>query len=296
MWQLDRRATNASSGSTPAASDQGAGTTCGLAEAATTAPPSKFQLMRAAVLTLARNPRRARRTSGWWRCAMPFSSPSSPAKAGAQRAQRSAHGFAVLDPGLRRGTVTSMRLPRAFHDLGQHPAHVLGVEEEHQACHAPRSAVRPRMRTPLPSNQASRRVDVGHFEADMMLPAERILREEIDDRRVRAQAARSARSGCWAYRQSTPAPPAPASRTDPRSAPRRAHRDTCATLRSIEGVATPTWLRRPSFMVHHPELRVRALTNRRTYRVLADTSTRTFRQRYRISARTLEAECALPSR
>ena len=44
MWQLDSEATNASSGSTPAASDQGAGTMCGQAEAGTTAPPSKLQL------------------------------------------------------------------------------------------------------------------------------------------------------------------------------------------------------------------------------------------------------------
>ena len=35
-----------------------------------------------------------------------------------------------------------MRLLRAFHDLGQHPAHVLGVEEED------RRAVRPDPRRP----------------------------------------------------------------------------------------------------------------------------------------------------
>src|SRR5262245_60746393 len=40
MWQLASEATKASSGSTAAASDQGAGTTDGAGEAATTAPPS----------------------------------------------------------------------------------------------------------------------------------------------------------------------------------------------------------------------------------------------------------------
>ena len=40
MWHDDSEATNASSGSTPAGSDQGAGTMCGLALAGTTAPPS----------------------------------------------------------------------------------------------------------------------------------------------------------------------------------------------------------------------------------------------------------------
>ena len=40
MWQEDKEATNASSGSTPAGSDIGTGTTCGLDEAGTTAPPS----------------------------------------------------------------------------------------------------------------------------------------------------------------------------------------------------------------------------------------------------------------
>src|SRR5688572_23188261 len=44
MWQLATLATNASSGSTAAALDQGAGTMCGLADAATLVSPSKFQL------------------------------------------------------------------------------------------------------------------------------------------------------------------------------------------------------------------------------------------------------------
>jgi hypothetical protein len=41
MWQLDREAIMASSGSTPAGSDMGSGTLDGADEAGTTAPPSK---------------------------------------------------------------------------------------------------------------------------------------------------------------------------------------------------------------------------------------------------------------
>ena len=44
MWQLDIEATNASSGSTADALENGAGTTDGDAEAGTTWPPSKLQL------------------------------------------------------------------------------------------------------------------------------------------------------------------------------------------------------------------------------------------------------------
>src|SRR5688500_2600019 len=78
----------------------------------------------------------------------------------------------------------SMRLARTFHDLGQHPAHVLGVKEED------RGAVRadPRWtedsRT-LALEMRARRRDVGDLEADMMLTAGRILLEEPGDRRVR---------------------------------------------------------------------------------------------------------------
>ena len=43
MWHEAMAATNASSGSTLAATDSGAGMTCGEAEAGTTAPPSNFQ-------------------------------------------------------------------------------------------------------------------------------------------------------------------------------------------------------------------------------------------------------------
>ena len=44
MWQLETEATKASSGSTAAALEYGAGTTDGEADAGTTWPPSKLQL------------------------------------------------------------------------------------------------------------------------------------------------------------------------------------------------------------------------------------------------------------
>jgi hypothetical protein len=44
MWQLDREATIASSGSTAEASDRGTGTPAGDDDPGTTAPPSKVQL------------------------------------------------------------------------------------------------------------------------------------------------------------------------------------------------------------------------------------------------------------
>jgi hypothetical protein len=44
MWQLEIAATNASSGSTAAGLDQGAGTTDGEAEPGTVVPPSKAQV------------------------------------------------------------------------------------------------------------------------------------------------------------------------------------------------------------------------------------------------------------
>src|SRR5215510_301468 len=43
MWQLEMAAMNASSGSTPAGSHIGSGTTCGDAEAGTDSPPSNVQ-------------------------------------------------------------------------------------------------------------------------------------------------------------------------------------------------------------------------------------------------------------
>src|SRR5688572_3923686 len=43
MWQLERLATNASSGSTAFSTEYGSGTTCGDADAGTSMPPSKCQ-------------------------------------------------------------------------------------------------------------------------------------------------------------------------------------------------------------------------------------------------------------
>ncbi len=44
MWQLDKAATSASSGSTPAGFDHGAGTTAGEEDAGTVKPPSNVQV------------------------------------------------------------------------------------------------------------------------------------------------------------------------------------------------------------------------------------------------------------
>ena len=52
MWHDESEATNASSGSTPAGSDQGAGTTCGLGEAGTSHAAVERPFVRAAVLAL----------------------------------------------------------------------------------------------------------------------------------------------------------------------------------------------------------------------------------------------------
>ena len=57
------------------------------------------------------------------------------------------------------------------------------------------------------------RVDVGHLEADMMLPAARVLLEELRDRRSLAQRLDQLDLAVRAYRRSRPARPAPAGRT-----------------------------------------------------------------------------------
>src|SRR5437763_8661814 len=56
MWHDDSEATNASSGSTPFGSFQGAGTMCGLGEAGTTAPPSKTHSCARLYWPLAKSP------------------------------------------------------------------------------------------------------------------------------------------------------------------------------------------------------------------------------------------------
>ncbi len=56
MWHDDSEATNASSGSTPAGSDQRAGTTCGLALAGITGPPSNAHSCARLYWPLAKSP------------------------------------------------------------------------------------------------------------------------------------------------------------------------------------------------------------------------------------------------
>jgi len=75
---------------------------------------------------------------------------------------------------------------RRLHDLGQHPAHVLRMHEED------RRPVRPDPRlaehaAALPFEPRPGRVNLGHLEAQVVLPAERIAREEAGDRRIRPQ-------------------------------------------------------------------------------------------------------------
>ena len=66
----------------------------------------------------------------------------------------------------------------------------------------------PRTRAPLRLELGLGGVDVGDFEADVMLPAERVLLEELHDGRIRRRAARSVRSASSAYRRSTRGRPA----------------------------------------------------------------------------------------
>jgi hypothetical protein len=84
----------------------------------------------------------------------------------------------------------------------------------------------------------------------MMLAALRIAFEEFDDRRIRAERLNQLDLAVGRIDEADPN----GSRTT--SAPIRSRYS--ATERSIDGVATPTWLRRPSFMIsflfRHAEL------------------------------------------
>lgn len=67
-----------------------------------------------------------------------------------------------------------------FHNLGQHPAHILGMHEKNQC------AMRANPR--LAQNAFAQAlelglggVDVGHFVTDMMLPTRRVLLKERRD-------------------------------------------------------------------------------------------------------------------
>src|SRR5262245_57232862 len=85
-----------------------------------------------------------------------------------------------------RAASASVRLLWAFHDLGQHAAHVLGMEEEDRRTMCA-NARRPEDANALFAIEDTRSLDIGHFEAQMVLPAFGIPLEELKDRRVRAQ-------------------------------------------------------------------------------------------------------------
>src|SRR3989344_3708095 len=79
-----------------------------------------------------------------------------------------------------------MRLLRRLHDLGQHPAHILGVQEKNQRSMRPDAG--------LAEHALAQRLErglggmnVGDFVAHMMLPARRVLLEKARDRGVARQ-------------------------------------------------------------------------------------------------------------
>src|SRR6478672_2060413 len=74
----------------------------------------------------------------------------------------------------------------SFHDLREDPAHVLGVDEEDQRPMGADARLTEHAGA-LGLELGLGGVDVGHLEADMVLPAERIALEELHDRRVLAQ-------------------------------------------------------------------------------------------------------------
>ena len=67
---------------------------------------------------------------------------------------------------------------RRLHDLDQNAAHILGVDEEHQRAVRADAGLAEHARA-LGLELGLGGVDLGHFEADMMLPAERVLLEEL---------------------------------------------------------------------------------------------------------------------
>src|SRR5438045_208268 len=75
---------------------------------------------------------------------------------------------------------------RRFHDLGQDAAHVLRVDEEDERPMRADARLAEHPRT-LGFELGLGGVDVGHLEADMVLPAERVLLEESHDRRALAE-------------------------------------------------------------------------------------------------------------
>ena len=74
-----------------------------------------------------------------------------------------------------------MPLDGRLHDLGQHPTHVLRVDEEDEGAVRADARLAQHPRAFLFELHLGG-VDVGDFKADVMLPAERILLEELYDR------------------------------------------------------------------------------------------------------------------
>src|SRR4029079_14615649 len=75
---------------------------------------------------------------------------------------------------------------RSFHYFREHAAHVLGVDEEDERAVRADARLSEDARA-LGFELGFRGVDVGNLEADMVLPAQRVLLEEFHDRRVLAQ-------------------------------------------------------------------------------------------------------------
>ena len=75
---------------------------------------------------------------------------------------------------------------RRLHNLGQNPAHILGMDEENQrAVRADAGGAEDALAERLELGAGLG--DVGHFEAQVMLPAERVLGEEACERGVLAE-------------------------------------------------------------------------------------------------------------
>ena len=73
-------------------------------------------------------------------------------------------------------------MPRCFHDLRQNPSHVFGVNKEDQCPVSTDARIAENPRT-LGFEFGFGSMDIGHFEAQVMLSAERIFLEESGDRR-----------------------------------------------------------------------------------------------------------------
>jgi len=92
---------------------------------------------------------------------------------------------------------------RDFHDLGQHAAHILGMQEEDQGAMRADTRLAQHLDA-LGLEIGLGGLDIRNLEADMVLPAQRVLREKNYGSASFRPAARSARSGCWVYRRTHP--------------------------------------------------------------------------------------------